>query len=223
MSRISGAPDWISPCVPADRRRGDRARDGADGAAELGREVGGRQRAGALGGLDDDRRGAERGDDAVAGDEAPAVRLGAGRQLGDHRAALGDRRVQPPPPRRIGDVRAGREHADRAARRLERAGVRRGVDRPARARRRPARRAADSPRPSARATSSPYDEARRAPTTATRRSARSAAGSPEHVQHRGRVGEVAQPLGVGVATAADGRQAGRASPARGPRGASNAA
>ena len=47
---------------------------------------------GALGRLYDDRGRAERGDDPVAGDEAPAIGLHARRKLGDHRAALVPRR-----------------------------------------------------------------------------------------------------------------------------------
>ena len=50
-----GAPLWISPLVPAACAHVIRPGHRADGAAELGGEVGGRQRAGALGGLDDDR------------------------------------------------------------------------------------------------------------------------------------------------------------------------
>ena len=100
-SRMSGAPVWISAWVPPERRRGDLARDGADRAAELGGEVRGGQRARALRRLDDDGRGRERGDDPVAGDEAPAVRARARRHLGDDRAALGDRGVQAVPAGRV--------------------------------------------------------------------------------------------------------------------------
>ena len=60
---------------------GDRAGHGAEVAAEVSSDLGRDQRPGALRRLDDDGHLAERGDDAVAGGEAPAERLEAGREL----------------------------------------------------------------------------------------------------------------------------------------------
>ena len=94
-----------------------------------------------------------------------------------------------------GDVRARREHGDGAPGRLERAGVRGRVDARARARRRRARaprrgRGRARGRPRARTTT---PGARRPRRPRPRRAARPGA---EHVQHRGRVGEIAQPLRI---------------------------
>ena len=88
--------------------------NGAEVAAEVRGEVGGDQRAGALGGLDDDRHPRQRGHDPVAGREGPAPGAGPGRQLGEDEAVLAD----PPPERavrrRVGDVGAAAEDGDRA-------------------------------------------------------------------------------------------------------------
>src|SRR5581483_8116689 len=65
------------------QRRGDLARHGEDLAALLEREIGGDERTASLARLDNDRRGAEAGDDPIAGREAPGRRLDARRVLGD--------------------------------------------------------------------------------------------------------------------------------------------
>ena len=81
--------------------RGDRAGHRRDHATEVGGEVGGDQRARPGRRLDHDRDGRERGDDAVAGREAPAVAGEAGRHLRHHGPRLDEPRVQAPHPRRI--------------------------------------------------------------------------------------------------------------------------
>ena len=92
--------------------RGHRAGDGGDGAAEVGGEVGGDERAGARGGLDDDRQRRERGDDAVAGGEAPAVAAEAGRHLGDDGAGRDQPGVEVAHARGVRGLGAAGEHGD---------------------------------------------------------------------------------------------------------------
>ena len=216
-SRISGAPAWIRPCVPADSRCRHRARDGADGAAELRGEVRRRQRAGALGRLHDDRGRAERGDDPVAGDEAPAVRLRARRQLGDHRAAPRDRRraaaSRAPDRRRARCRRARRSSRPGASSAPACAAESTPSARPETTgtprRRQPAPERAGDLEPVGRRPPR-ADDRHRVLGLQRRRIA-------EDVQHRRRVGEVAQPLGVGVAAAGRPSQARPPRPARAPR------
>ena len=130
-SRTTPAPAASSPFVPAEKRDVTGPGHGADGPAELRGEVGRRERAGALGGLDDDGQRREAGDDPVAGDEAPAERGEARRQLGHDAAALDDPRVEAAARRRVRHVGARRRgrrpgaaasRARRTARR-ERAGA----------------------------------------------------------------------------------------------------
>jgi hypothetical protein len=180
----------------------DHARDGGDGAAELGGEVGRGERAGAVGGLDDDGDLGERGDDAVARDEAPALRGGAGRQLGDDGAARRDRRVQAPAAGRVGDVGTAREHADRGPRPAQRAGVGGGVD--------PHGEAGDDgharDREAAPDAAGDVEPVRRGTARADHGDAvlrRESARVAEHVQDSRRVGEVTQPLRVRITAAAD--------------------
>ena len=68
--------------------------------------------------------------------------------------------------------------------------------------------AAVRPRPSARATSSPYDVPRRAPDDRDGFLPVERAGVAGDVEHGGRVGELAQPLGIRVVAAADGGEPG---------------
>ena len=86
--------------------------DGGDGAAEVRGEVGGDEGARAGGGLDDDRDGRERGDDAVARGEAPAVAAEAGRHLRHHRARIDEPRVQVAHAGGIRGLGAAREDGD---------------------------------------------------------------------------------------------------------------
>jgi hypothetical protein len=178
------------------------ARHRADGPADLGREVRGGQRAGLLRRLDDDGRRGERGDDPVAGHEAPAVRVRARGHLRDHRAALGDGRVQPPAARRIGDVRARGEHADRRPGRLERARVRRRID--------PERQPRDDRYPRGRQAATdaardvePVRGCAPRPDHGDAVRIRQRVDRPEHVQDRRRVGEVSQARRIGVGAPAD--------------------
>ena len=200
----------------------DRAGDGGDGAAEVGGEVGGDERAGAGRGLDDDRQGRERGDDAVAGGEAPAVAAEAGRHLGHHR------------PLRRSAARGGGACARGTRSRRRRRGRRPARGRPAwpRAPRgaRPSRCRAPCPettgtpapvrlRPSEVETSSPYGVARREPTIATASPCWQRRGRAGDVEDRRRVGQLAQPLGVAGLAAADRGEAGGGDAAAGEGGA----
>ncbi len=106
----------------------DLAGDGEDLASFLEREVGRDQGAAPLARLDDDGRGAEPGDDAIARREAPGRRLDAGRVLGDDEPGRRDLTRQLAVRRRIVAVDPAAEHRDRRAGGLERAAVRLGVD-----------------------------------------------------------------------------------------------
>ena len=75
--------------------------------------------------------------------------------------------------------------------------------------------AAVRPRPSARETSSPYGVARRAPTIATRLTRRDCGERPGDMEHRGRVGQLAQAFGIRAIATAHGGQAGVRDPAPG--------
>ena len=181
--------------MPAGQARRDRARAPRRPAAELGGEVGGDERAGPLGGLDDHGRGGSAAMRRLRAEEAPADGGEARRQLGDDAArAAAIRAVQA---RGAGRVRRGRRRrastatvAARPALRARRRGRR--SRRRAPCRRRPARRRRRAPRPSARATSMPYGVA------AARADDRDAVAgvraprSARDVEHRGRVGELAQ-------------------------------
>ena len=70
-----------------------------------------------VGGLDDDRDGRERGDDAVARGEAPAVAAEAGRHLGHDRAGRDQSRVEVAHPGGVRRLGAAREHGDGRRRR----------------------------------------------------------------------------------------------------------
>ena len=95
--------------------RRDRAGHRRDHAAEVGREVGGDQRPGPRRRLDHDRDRRERGDDPVAGREAPAVGGEAGRHLRHDRTRRDQPRVQAAHPRGIRRLRAAGQHGDRRA------------------------------------------------------------------------------------------------------------
>ncbi len=104
------------------------ARHGGDRAAELGAEVGRRERAGALGRLDDHDDAGERGDQPVAGDEGPAVDAEPGRHLRDDGAGSADRDVEAALGRRVRAVDTAGEHGDRRRGAGQRASVRGRVD-----------------------------------------------------------------------------------------------
>ena len=100
----------------------------------LEREIGRDQRAAALARLDDDRRRAEPGDDAVARREPPGRGLDAGRVLRDDEARVGDAARELGVRGRIVAVDAAAEDGDGRPARLERPAMRLGVDRRGRAR-----------------------------------------------------------------------------------------
>ena len=126
---VSGdAPSLSSAFVPAESARRDLAGHREHLASLLEREVGGDQRAAPLARLDDDRRRAEPGDDAVARRKAPRRGLDAGRVLGDDEPASRDAPRELGVRGRIVAVDAAAEHGDRRAARVERAAVRLGVD-----------------------------------------------------------------------------------------------
>ena len=199
------APAASSALVPAREARRDRARDGAHRPAELDGEVGGGQRAGPLRRLDDDRERGQRGDEPVAGHEAPAVRREAGRQLGDHAAALADlRRTEPrreagygtsAPPASTATSGAAVVRPSEAAARRSSAPTWAAESTPRAMPETTGTPGAASPRPSARATSMPYAVPRRAPTIATL-GAGERLGPTRDVEHRGRIGELAQPVRI---------------------------
>ena len=109
-------------------RRVDRAGDGHDLAAGLERLAGGDQRAGLARRLDHQGGQRQAGDQPVAPRKVVALGLGAERQLGEDRAAGGDRVGQRPVARRVDPVDPGAHDRERAGRGLKRALVGCGVD-----------------------------------------------------------------------------------------------
>ena len=97
-------------------------------ASLLEREIGGDERSASLARLDHDRRGAEPGDDPVAGREAPRCRLDARLVLGDDEPALADSSRELGVRRRIVAVDPAAEHRNGEAAGLERAAMRLAVD-----------------------------------------------------------------------------------------------
>ena len=95
-------------------------------APRLGGQPRGDQRAGPRRGLDHHRPALDPGDDPVAVREMARARLGPGRHFGEHQPALVQRRLPLLVFRRVEDVDAAGDDADRAA--VQRAVVRRAVD-----------------------------------------------------------------------------------------------
>ena len=214
-SRISGAPAWIRPCVPALRR--DVTSPGTAPTA--------RPSSAAKSAVVSEPERSVAWTTTVAALSAAMMRLRATKHQRWASAPGGISEITAPrlataawsrhPRRGYGDVGAGGEHGDRLAGRLERSFVGGRVD--------PEREPGD------------HRHARGREPAAQRPGdleaiGRGAAGShdgdrvvvvgegPEDVDHRGRVGEVAQPGRVGVAAAADrGQPRGRGPFARGGR------
>ena len=185
--------------------RRDRPGHGEHRPPHLRREVGGRQRAGPLRGLDDHRQRRERRDDPVAGDEAPAEGGEPGRQLGDDaararraaRTGAAATRGTARPPRRPGRRPApagpGGSSAPTCAAESMPSAMPETTGTPAAARL----------RPSARAISIPYGVPRRAPTIATAASAASASARPATCSTAGASASSCRPAGIAVVAAAD--------------------
>jgi hypothetical protein len=120
-------PAAMSAFVPADC--GERTRDRVERAAQRRRVPGGDQGAGALRRLDDHDSASERGDGRVPLREHPALCRHERRVLGDEAAPLPDLRGEPPAPTvRIERREALAENGHGFAARVQRAGVRGGVD-----------------------------------------------------------------------------------------------
>ena len=175
----------------------DPAGDRADGPAQLGGEVGGGERAGALRRLDHDRDAGEAGDDPVARDEAPAHGPKPG-GISDTTAPrsttcayswrlLGGYGTSAPLP-----------DGDDGSAGLQRAGVRRGVDAEREAR---DHRHAGGGEAAAERAGDLEPVRGRAAGADDRHRVLLIRQPPGDVQHRGRVGELAQPLRVGVVAA----------------------
>ena len=113
---------------PGGQSGRDLARHGEHLASFLEREVGRDQRATSLAGLDDDRRGGQAGDDAVARRKTPRGGLDARCVLRHDEPALRDAPCELGVGRRVHPVDSAAENGDRQPAGLERAAMGLAVD-----------------------------------------------------------------------------------------------
>ncbi len=128
-AHVSGdAPSLSRAFVRPPRAGRDLPRHGEHLPPLVERKVGRDQRTAPLARLDDDRRRAEAGDDAVARREAPRRRRDARRVLRDDQACVGDAARELRVRGRVVAIDAAAEHGDGRALGLERTAVGLGVD-----------------------------------------------------------------------------------------------
>ena len=106
----------------------DRARDREHLAALIAGAARGDQRARAQARFDDERAERKAGDDPVAARKILGPSRSAGRELADQRTARRDARGELAVASRKDEIGAGAEHRDRDCARVERGGVRGGID-----------------------------------------------------------------------------------------------
>jgi hypothetical protein len=132
VEHVPGPADWRG-AVPeqvvraARQARRDPSRHRGNAAPEVLGELGRDQAAAGIGGLHDERHPRKPGHDPIPRRKAPAIRLGARRELRQDEARLADSLVEVPVPAWIDHVRARGDHRDGDAARIQAASMGRAI------------------------------------------------------------------------------------------------